>query len=198
MKNIVLTLVTLVMTAGVGLAQNDTMYVMKSGAVIAKYNVIDQVDSVIFYNPDAETGGTELTFDGAKIVVGDLEGNGNLRIEMYNEYGSTKDNPPLDPAAMVWSTKVEITFTLSGVTLKEGAVGSYDTALGIADADWSTQYWGGGAGETKVTGDGTYTVYAEAADHATGLVFVLDLKGMGADIADLGAVTATVTKIVMY
>jgi uncharacterized protein (TIGR02145 family) len=32
-------------------AQNDTMYIMKSGAVIAKYNVNTQIDSVIFYQP---------------------------------------------------------------------------------------------------------------------------------------------------
>ncbi len=32
-------------------AQNDTMYVMKNGAVVGKYNVKNQVDSVIFYNP---------------------------------------------------------------------------------------------------------------------------------------------------
>jgi len=34
-------------------AQNDTMYVMKNGAVVGKYNVNTQLDSIIFYNPVA-------------------------------------------------------------------------------------------------------------------------------------------------
>ncbi|QQS52450.1 MAG: formylglycine-generating enzyme family protein [Bacteroidota bacterium] len=33
-------------------AQNDTMYVMKAGVVVKKYNVHTQVDSLIFYNPN--------------------------------------------------------------------------------------------------------------------------------------------------
>lgn len=32
-------------------AQNDTMYVMKNGAVVGQYNVNTEVDSVIFYSP---------------------------------------------------------------------------------------------------------------------------------------------------
>lgn len=32
-------------------AQNDTMYIMKSGEVVGKYNVNTEVDSVVFYNP---------------------------------------------------------------------------------------------------------------------------------------------------
>ena len=32
-------------------AQNDTMYIMKAGAVVGKYNVNTQVDSIIFYKP---------------------------------------------------------------------------------------------------------------------------------------------------
>lgn len=35
-------------------AQTDTMYVMKAGAVIKKYNIKTQVDSVIFYKPMVE------------------------------------------------------------------------------------------------------------------------------------------------
>jgi uncharacterized protein (TIGR02145 family) len=41
-------------------AQTDTMFIMKSGAVVAKYNVNNQVDSVIFYKPTIKepTSGT--------------------------------------------------------------------------------------------------------------------------------------------
>jgi uncharacterized protein (TIGR02145 family) len=41
-------------------AQNDTMYMMKGGVAVGKYNVNTQVDSVIFYNPikDSENSST--------------------------------------------------------------------------------------------------------------------------------------------
>lgn len=34
-------------------AQNDTMYIMKSGVVVGKYNVNTQVDSIIFHKPES-------------------------------------------------------------------------------------------------------------------------------------------------
>lgn len=36
-------------------AQNDTMYIMKNGVVVGKYNVNNQIDSLIYYNPFAGT-----------------------------------------------------------------------------------------------------------------------------------------------
>jgi len=145
-----------------------------------------------------EPEGTEVAFDNSKLVTGDLEGNGNFRLELFNEYGSTKSDPPLDAASVVFSNRIEITFTLSGVSFAEGAAGSYTTAIGLADADWSTQYWGDGAGEVTVNGDGTYTVYADAADFDTALVFVIDIKGMAADLTDASAVTTSIDKILIY
>lgn len=32
-------------------AQNDTLYIMKNGAVVGQYNLNNQVDSLIFYKP---------------------------------------------------------------------------------------------------------------------------------------------------
>ncbi len=142
--------------------------------------------------------GTEVPFDNSKIVTGDLEGNGNLRLELYNDFGSTKADPPLDATSVVFDNRIEITFTLSGISLAEGASGSYSAAIGLADADWSSQYWGGGAGDVTVNGDGTYTVFADAADFDTALVFVIDISGLAADLTDVSAVTATIDKIVMY
>ncbi len=38
--------------------QNDTMYIMKNGSVVAKYNVNTEVDSIVFYRPDPEPSNT--------------------------------------------------------------------------------------------------------------------------------------------
>lgn len=138
--------------------------------------------------------GTEVTFDPSKIVFGDIEGNGNLRIEIYNEYGNTKANPPLS-TTLTFGKKLEVTFTLGGVTLKAGAAGSYDTSIYFADADWNP---GGNGAVTKVSGNGTYTVKFEPTTASDGImVFVVDVKGLMKDVADISTVTATVNKIVI-
>jgi uncharacterized protein (TIGR02145 family) len=52
-KSIFLSVILFVLAFNVN-AQNDTMYVMKSGAVVGQYNVNTEVDSVIFYKPTIE------------------------------------------------------------------------------------------------------------------------------------------------
>ena len=151
--------------------------------------------------PGSGGDGTEITFDNSLFVFGDLESNGNLRLELYNDFGATAGNPPLDTSQLVFAEKIEVTFTLSGITLNGGAAGSYDAAMQYADADWSIQYWGDGTGvgDTTVTGDGTYTVSFEPDSEAQGaIVFVVDILGMATDITDLTAVTATIDSVVIF
>jgi len=54
------TLLTFVLSFSFVFAQNDTMYIMKSGVIVGQYNVNTEVDSVIFYKPTIEetTSGT--------------------------------------------------------------------------------------------------------------------------------------------
>jgi uncharacterized protein (TIGR02145 family) len=51
MKKIILTIFVLVTIYHFGFTQSDTIYIMKSGIVIGKYNVNTQLDSIIFYQP---------------------------------------------------------------------------------------------------------------------------------------------------
>ena len=51
MKKCILLSVILFVLAFTINAQNDTMYIMKSGAIVGKYNVNTEVDSVVFYKP---------------------------------------------------------------------------------------------------------------------------------------------------
>jgi uncharacterized protein (TIGR02145 family) len=59
-KSSLATLLTFVLSFSSVFAQNDTMYIMKSGAIVGQYNVNTEVDSVIFYKPTIEetTSGT--------------------------------------------------------------------------------------------------------------------------------------------
>ncbi|MBQ8674176.1 MAG: hypothetical protein IJ511_09060 [Bacteroides sp.] len=135
------------------------------------------------------------------LVWGDLEGNGRLRIEIYNMYGATANAPAVDPSTIKFNKNMVVSFTLGGVTdnLKEGAAGSYVAGLEYADADWEPSYWSGlsmGQYEANVTGDGTYTVWMETTALTEGAaVFCVDIANLMADIVDPLLVTVTVDAI---
>jgi len=144
---------------------------------------------------------TVVNFDNTKLAFGNLEtSNPKYRIELYNAFGSTFSNPPLDPAAVLFENKITITFTIQGMTFVSGAAGSYQTALQIADSSWSPSYWGDGtgSGETTITGDGTYTVsWIPGSVFETAQVFCIDIVDLVPDLADIDAVTVTVDEIVI-
>lgn len=146
----------------------------------------------------------EIEVDNSKINFGDLEGNGRLRIEIYNEYGSTGGaNAPLDCSRISFEKSMFVTFTLSGLAdnMKEGAKGSYKAGLQYADASWDPSRWSGYANEkydAVVTGDGTYTVWMETYALTEGaVVFCIDIDGLGADIADMSKVKAEINSIAL-
>ena len=56
---------------------------------------------------------TDVALDASKIYVGDLEGKGNIRIEIYNEYGA-KDSA-IDRDAFADVEKFTLTFTIKGI-----------------------------------------------------------------------------------
>ena len=57
------TFLTFVLSFSSVFAQNDTMYIMKSGAIAGQYNVNTEVDSVIFYKPTIEETTSETFID---------------------------------------------------------------------------------------------------------------------------------------
>ena len=58
-------------------AQNDTLYVMKNGNVLGKYNVNTEVDSVIFYQLEIQPGDTMYVMKN-----GNVQGKYNLNTEV--------------------------------------------------------------------------------------------------------------------
>ena len=79
----------------------------------AKSKGINVTDVKITQVKDGET--TEVAVDSNKILFGDIEGNGKLRIELYNEYGDTKNDAPLKVSDLFFNEKLEVTFTISGI-----------------------------------------------------------------------------------
>ena len=143
--------------------------------------------------------GKDLTVDNSKLLYGHLESDkNNIRLELYNEWGSTKANPCFDPSALQFSKTLAVTFKLSGVKFKEGAVGQYNAALSFASSDWGVQYWGGTAKQDAlVNGDGTYTVWLPTNGvTVTGpTVFCVDIANMASDLEDISALKAEIVSI---
>lgn len=102
----------------------DGQYTLESTAVAgaADFGVfVVDIEGMFAGAPEAaavldkvEVDGSELSFDAAKIKYGDIEEKGNYRIEIYNQYGDTKNDSPVNQATAIGSS-VKITFTVSGL-----------------------------------------------------------------------------------
>jgi len=142
----------------------------------------------------AESGPTKLLFDNSKFFYGDIEGNGNLRLEICNQYGfnngQTYNDPPFNASKLKFKQSLNVTFTISGMgQLSEPATATIGCSIdwkfdGSADADDSPIKHV----NAQVTGDGTYTVsllsngtkYTSAELN----VFVVDILGVASKLVD--------------
>lgn len=135
-----------------------------------------------------------------KCVVGDLENNGRIRIEIYNEYGSTKGNSAVDPNSVKFKHNMVVTFNISGIdgNMKEGAASYHVAGLEYSDPSWGPSYWSSldmGKYEAAVTGDGTYSVWCETENANGAVVFCIDIKDLAADAIDPSLIKADVVEI---
>ncbi len=135
-----------------------------------------------------------------KCVVGDLENNGRIRIEIYNEYGSTKGNCGIDPNSIKFKQNMVVTFNISGIdgNMKEGSPAYHVAGLEYSDPTWGPSYWSGldmGKYEAAITGDGTYVVWCEAQNANGAIVFCIDIKDLSKDAIDPSLIKADVVSI---
>lgn len=98
---------TVTSTAVAGAADFGVFVVDLNGMFAAYPEATATLDKV-------EVDGAEITVDASKIVYGDVEEKGNYRIEIYNIYGSTKDDPGVNSATAI-NESLAITFTVSGL-----------------------------------------------------------------------------------
>ena len=137
-----------------------------------------------------------------RLAIGDLETNGRIRIEIYNDFGSTKDNPGIALSQISFDKQMVVEFTIAGINgnLKEGAKGSYRAGLQYAANGWYPSYWSaydGNAQDCIVVGDGTYRVYMNAPAHTEGaVVFCVDIQDLGADCVDISKVSVSELKVI--
>lgn len=61
--------------------------------------------------------GQEVAFNKAKIKYGNIEDNNNCyRIEIYNDYGDTAKDSPIDKDNLAFEDSLEITFSIEGLS----------------------------------------------------------------------------------
>lgn len=145
----------------------------------------------------------ELSVDNSKLVIGDLENNGRIRVEIYNQYGSTANHPGITPSMIKFSKNMAITFTIKGLNdnYKNGTNDGHSNIAGLeyASASWSPSRWSSLTGDkydANVTGDGTYTVWMETSSAAEGAaVFCVDINNLANDVADVSKVSVEINSI---
>ncbi|WP_124100839.1 NPXTG-anchored protein [Ruminococcus sp. Marseille-P6503] len=124
-------------TDGLGkdLTATDKMNVAKEGGL-----TITDVNLIV-------DGETVYTYDDADVLFGDIEGNGNVRLEIYNQYGETGGSDgKADPTApaeilalatdLVAEDEIAVTFTVNGLPeeLPEPVESSDDANDSTADS----------------------------------------------------------------
>ena len=123
--------------------------------------------------------GTKLPFDNAKLVTGDIEGNGNFRADIYNEWDGSGVNSDetcgVDRSAINFSNRIGVTFEISGIGSTE-----CDACMIFADGTWGCQNWGynaDGTGSVHINGDGIYNMSLAGAGSGIA-IFAIDFLGL--------------------
>jgi hypothetical protein len=91
-----------------------------------------------------------ISVNTANVKMGDIEGKGNFRIDIYNAYGPTADDPAIDETEITFEKSLKVSFTLSGIkkgTSKDAfqldttGDGNNDTYVSLDDAvdEWSDE-----------------------------------------------------------
>lgn len=111
--------------------------------------------------------GQEIAFDAAKVAYGDLEGNGNLRMELANAFGPTAGAPAV--AAVDFSQKIEVEF--------EVKFEAYQAQIMLTNTGWWPSY--GGATQAGILGVGKHKLTLDEMGDAISapMVFCIDLLG---------------------
>ena len=136
-----------------------------------------KISDVVITATSSDGTTTDIAVDESKLYYGDIEGNGKIRLEIYNAYGDTSKDAPIDAAGFSFDDSLSVTFTVSGTGLGGAAddAAADDTAAATADAEApATTTDGKGSPDTGVEG---IAVVAGVAVLAAGAVVVSKKRG---------------------
>ena len=98
-----------------------------------------KISDVVITATNTDGTSTNIAVDESKLYYGDIEGNGKIRLEIYNAYGDTSKDAPIDAASFSFDDSLSVTFTVSG------------TGLGAAADDTATDATTGEAADNTAT-----------------------------------------------
>ena len=98
-----------------------------------------KISDVVITATNTDGTSTDIAVDESKLYYGDIEGNGKIRLEIYNAYGETSKDAPIDAAGFSFDDSLSVTFTVSG------------TGLGAAADDTATDATTGEAADDTAT-----------------------------------------------
>ncbi len=161
----------------------DGQYTLESTAVAGAPDfgvfVLD-IEGMYSDHPEAtavldkvEIDGAEVSFDASKIRYGDIENKGNYRIEIYNQYGDTKDDSGI--AATPITSDLKLTFTVSGL-------GGGDAAADTSAAD-DTAAADTSAGDAAPAPDSTTDSATTGNVPAVAMISVMTVAGIAAAVS---------------
>ncbi|MGN0696772.1 MAG: hypothetical protein ACI4J5_08430 [Oscillospiraceae bacterium] len=107
---------TITSTAVAGTEEIGVFVIDCQGMFAGSPDAVATLDSI-------EIDGSAVSFDASKIMYGDIEEKGNFRIDIYNMYSDTKDDPAFTNATPI-AESLSITFTVTGL----GGAAAEDTA----------------------------------------------------------------------
>lgn len=135
------------------------------------------ISDVVITATNSDGTSTDIAVDESKLYYGDIEGNGKIRLEIYNAYGDTSKDAPIDAAGFSFDDTLSVTFTVSGIgggdAAADDTAAADDAATADAEAPAATTD-GKGSPDTGVEG---IAVVAGVAALAAGAVIVSKKRG---------------------
>lgn len=121
------------------------------------------ISDVVITATSSDGTSTDVAVDESKLFYGDIEGNGKIRLEIYNAYGDTSKDAPIN-TDFSFDDSLSVTFTVSGTGLGDAApaddaVVAEPTAEAAVTADAATA-------EAAATADAADAADDNAADAA--------------------------------
>lgn len=136
------------------------------------------ISDVVITATNTDGTSTDIAVDESKLIYGDIEGNGKIRLEIYNAYGDTSKDAPIDPAGFSFDDALSVTFTVSGTGMGDAAAD--DNAADAATVDAEAPADNAAATDSKGspdTGVEGIAVVAGVAALAAGAVIVSKKRG---------------------
>lgn len=118
--------------------------------------------------------GEDVAFNKDKVITGNIEGNYNYRLEIFNTYGDTKDGRVLADDSINFMNSLEVTFSIKGLDAQKNGAATTGTT-GSNNTDTKVQQTTQAA---NVNNAGTSTTTSSSTGAQTGATAGLALGGI--------------------